>query len=86
MDADILAVKLKRVELLEKTKPEEANWLRAVYTCPLRGEKVGETKCRSCGNRGSDMNIYHCLHFKKEVTIDANGRGLDYCKKCELYD
>jgi len=69
-----------------RRKRKANNWLELIQNCPNRSQQVDTVKCSSCGNRGKEVAVYDCLHFDKRVTIDPNGRGIDYCKKCELIE
>jgi hypothetical protein len=71
---------------VSKSLSVKNQWLEQVKNCHHRSEeKVGDVKCKTCGNRDKTLPVFHCSYFEKEVTINPNSSGIDCCKKCELW-
>jgi hypothetical protein len=65
---------------------QQSQWLKNITNCEHRGERLEVITCKSCGSRGKEVSVYHCNQFDKRVTISPNGHGIDYCKKCDLWN
>jgi DnaJ-class molecular chaperone len=73
--------------LKQKYDPK-IKFLEAIANCEHRGEATRQVKCKTCGDRAKTANVYECLHFGGECTIDhyQSGQAERVCKRCEVFD
>jgi len=74
-------------ELKRKYDPK-IKFLESVANCEHRGRVARQVKCTLCGDRAKTANVYECLHFGGECTIDhyQSGQAERVCKRCEVFD